>query len=328
MRNPWRAFEELPGLTALPVAWERWMGDEFELFKQLCLQPDTRRPRLYPCPLHSGCAYAIRPQTDGSFYGDCQREPPRCPQTTFNQNDLLPLQLSWNRLGRALCHAFALDPKPVLFPLPATRQIGSWSNDSVPVILTIQFETDSFHLVISALGNRLRRPYILLGPTNLHVDGLAQELLANAQAEFLPLDATVRLTHNATLASVTPPGNLFAKLTPQPPSGSFVEAMRSVMRLIKQLDLKTNKPPLPSRVFELYCIDCMSIDEIAIALKSPKGRVVRRLQTIARRSGKHPRHFRQFSDHLHKLKETLSDSRAHRIQLSSAIDGNDGEDED
>src|SRR3954471_16394922 len=130
MQNPWRSFEELPGLTALPIAWQRWMGHEFELFRQLCLQPDTRRPRLYPCPLHTSCAYVIRPQPDGSFSGDCQREPALCPKATLSHNDIVPLQLSWTRLSRALCRAFDLQSQPVVFPLATTRQIGSWSGNS------------------------------------------------------------------------------------------------------------------------------------------------------------------------------------------------------
>ncbi len=319
MQNPWRSFEELPGLTAVPAAWRDWMQDQFPQFRELCLEPDTRRPYFYPCPVGRGCAYAITPEPNGTFSGTCQREPIRCPHAAFSLAEITPLRLSWSRLGRALCRAFDLNPQMVEFYLPPTRQIGSWSSDCVPVILTIQCETDAFHLVIAALGNRLRRPFILFAPTNLHIDAHAQELLANAQAEFFSLENTVRVTHNGTLTTTRPPGELFSKLAPKPVDETAADGLRTAFALIDELDKESAVEPKAFEVFRLYCMKGWSIPQITAELKCGVATVDRRLKQIQERTGKHPKYFRQLSGHFENVKSQFRDSRARRIKGEAAL---------
>jgi hypothetical protein len=301
MQNPWRSFEELPGLTAVPAVWHSWWLDQLPQFQELCLEPDTRRPHLYPCPIGRGCSYALRPEVNGTFTGKCQWEPTHCPDAAFSLADITPLRLSWGRLGRALCRAFDLNPQMLDLPFPATRQIGSWSSDSVPVILTIQCDTYFFQFVVSALGNRLRRPFILFAPTNLHIDAHTQELLANAQAEFFTLTHTTRLTDEGTLAPLRPPGVLFSKLAPKPLDESAADSLRTVLALLEEMDKGNFDDPAPSRVFWLYCVKCLSIRQIMEKLDCPRGNIQRRLALIEKKTGKSLKYFRQFSAHLEKL---------------------------
>src|SRR5437762_237281 len=104
------------------------------------------------------------------------------------------LELDWAKLGRELCAALGLDNKTAAFPLPATQQIGSWSANSVPAILTIQSEKRDFRAVVAELVARLRQPFILLAPSAVHLDASCQELLATVGAAFYGLDSHLHLT--------------------------------------------------------------------------------------------------------------------------------------
>src|SRR5206468_752763 len=115
MPNAWRFFEELPGLTAVPLVWWRGMQEDFEQFKILCLQPGPNPAQSFPCPLRTSCAYRILPNPasiiepsttptnppstnpliQAPFTGHCQRAPPVCPQRQLTANDITPLQLNW-----------------------------------------------------------------------------------------------------------------------------------------------------------------------------------------------------------------------------------------
>jgi hypothetical protein len=201
MRNPWRSFEELPGLSAVPEVWHNWMGDDFPHFKNVCLDPEPEPVQVLPCPFHSICSHLISRQADGSYISECQQNPIRCPEGTWTLPELTPLQINWRKLGRAICSALGSQNKIALFPLPQTQQIGSWSKDLVPVILSIQYKTDTFRYVIAQLALRLRRPFILLAPTDVHIDANTQELLADAQARFLTLDQALEFTPTGTLRS-------------------------------------------------------------------------------------------------------------------------------
>ena len=168
------------------------------------------------CPLGCGCEHFVIRRHDGSgAIAACCCEPDTCPDIPLTLADITALEVSWTKLGRALCQALGLDSKTAKLPLPGTRQIGCWSADAVPVILTIQWESQAFRSVIAELFARLGRPFILLGPTNAYMDANCDELLAHAKASFFALENIVILTPQGTLLPRSPPGDLFAKFTPE-----------------------------------------------------------------------------------------------------------------
>src|SRR5262249_24270088 len=129
----------------------------------------------------------------------CRCEPPTCPDVLLTPEDIVLFELSWTKLARALCHAFALDHKPADLGVLNMRQIGSWSVDAVPVVLTIQHERGWFRAVLLELLARLRQRFILLAPTAKNIDAVSHELLAHSNAAFFSLDATVMLTADGAL---------------------------------------------------------------------------------------------------------------------------------
>src|SRR5205823_6863331 len=91
---------------------------------------------LFPCPRHCGCAHRVVHHADQTIVGVCQCEPRRCDNIELSAAEITPLQLNRAKLGRAICKVLGLQSKTVDFGLRETWQIGSWSADSVPVVLT------------------------------------------------------------------------------------------------------------------------------------------------------------------------------------------------
>jgi hypothetical protein len=180
-------------------------------------------------------------------------------------------------------------------------------------------------LVISALGNRLRRPYILLSPTNLHVDALSQELLANAQAEFFALSNTVRITHNATLLSVETPGVLFARFAPKEPIPD--NTLSQLLEVVQALDVPQacRKAPLLA-VLRLYCIRMCEPKEIARKLNCSPALIYSRLDELSRRFNRPIRQLRRYSSHFEALEASLADPRARNINIRQSLQ-NSGQNE-
>ena len=320
MHNAWRCLEELPGLTAVPAVWRGRMTTDFESFRLLCLQPGPEPAPAYPCPLRDSCYYDLIAQDVGPFLAICQDNPVVCPNTTFSLQEITPLELNWQKLGRAICKALDLVAKFACLAPPDTCQVGSWSADEVPLILTIQTDTEVFQRVIAELALRLRRPYILLAPTTTHIDAIAQELLADANAGFFPLDTTIRLTDHGTLCALQRPGGLFAKFTPQPKDSVDEGVARQTLALAKALDSeqRCRKAPI-YKVFLLCCMEGLTVNEIAKKCGCVRSLVFTRLKALRQKLGRDPRELRQYSAHFESIEQSLSDPRARNIYRQGEV---------
>src|SRR5204862_989200 len=158
--------------------------------------------------------------------------------------------LSWPRLARALCGALGVSVRLTDMKLFNTHQIGIWSADAVPVILTIQSERHQLSNIISQLSSRLRRPFILWSPTNENLDALAQEGLANAGAEFFTLENIMRFSQDGRLQAVKSGGELFARFNPEMKEELEEDTARKAFALVKSLDAEgREEPPAALSVF-------------------------------------------------------------------------------
>jgi hypothetical protein len=318
-RSFWRCLEEIPGLIALPAVWRHWTSENFGPFQTLCLQVSSRLATHVSCPLNCGCNHFIIHRHDGTgAIAVCRCESEACADFPVTLADITHLEVSWTRLGRALCKALGLENKTAKLSLPATVQIGCWSADAVPVILTIQSDSDVFRHVIAELGLRLARPFILLAPTNLHMTANCDELLAHARAAFFPLETTVTLTDNGTLVSKTIPGELFARFTPEEKLPE--DAAMRAFAIAKSLDSEqgTRKAPLFS-VFRLYCTQTISVEQVAKRLHCSKATIINRLRLLRKRTGTDPKNLRAYSAQFSRIEDSLSDSRARHIYRKPEI---------
>jgi hypothetical protein len=343
--NVWHALESSRGLTAVAASWRERVGDQFNPFKTAFLQRAHGVAKGMPCPRGCACTHEIVQAESQSAFSDsrithhasrssairavCRCEPPNCPDIPLMPDDILLFELSWTKISRALCHVFALDYKPVDLGLLNARQIGSWSVDAVPVILTIHHERAWFRTVLLELLARLRQRFILLAPTSKNFDAVSQELLASADAGFFALDANLTLSDQGELqlSSARVPGDLFARFTPQPKDVEEDVAGRA-FALVQQLESQDNKHPTPLTIFRMYCIENLNVVQIARKCRCSRGTVRNRLELISARTGVKPDLLRRRSAHLEKIEAGLSDSRAAHIHRKNLIydedDSNEG----
>jgi len=137
MHTPWSCLETIPGQTAVTATWRKHLGTWFELFKTALLHAREERALSIPCPSDCGCHHEVVRHEDGELVAICQCESWSCDDLPLTVEDLTLWTLSWSRLGRVLCQAFGLQSKTADLHLPGTRQVGAWSTDAVPVILTL-----------------------------------------------------------------------------------------------------------------------------------------------------------------------------------------------
>ena len=331
--SPWRSLEAIPGLSALPVVWCRHLGDDFETFRTAFLQKKSTTVRSFPCPRNCGCAHCIigdaAPTSQFPITAICRCEPSRCAPLTLTLAEITPLQLHWAKLGRAICKAFGLDPGDNDFPIPNTRQIGSWSSEAVPVILTIQTERHLLRRVISELALRLQKPFILFAPTSDHLDASCHELLGLARAAFFALDGHVRLTAQRALYAAKTPAAMFAQFTPPPKESLAEDTTRKALALVKALDAnKSMKLPSPAAVFSFYCMKGLSITAIARKLYCSRGTILNRLEFIRQKTGIDPGRIRSLSSQFEGIEDQAADSRASHLHRKDLIDDAPGDDEE
>ena len=319
INSPWSCLETLPGLIALPRVWRARLGEMFEPMRALILQANATPAQLLPCPRGCGLAHEIVCRPDGSLFATCHGDPERPFEIPLTPADIMPLEVSWAKLARALSQAVGLHSKLATLLPPNTVQFGAWSADAVPAILTIQARPSAFFRVVPELVARLQRPFMLFAPTSNHFDAHCLDLLSRVGAAFFPLDSTVTLADDGRLRPAKSPGELFAEFTPQPKEVDE-DVARRAFALVTTLDSeRPMKPPALLTVFRLYCIGEMSAAQIAQKCRSSKTVVISRLKLIQAKTGVSPKDFRRISSHLAKIDEGTTDSRAARIHRQRLI---------
>lgn len=122
-----------------------------------------------PCPASCGCSHFVIVRHDrASAVAVCCCNPSNCPDIPLTMEDVTPLELDWRKLANAITTAFGLTPTVASLAPPATLQVGSWSPQAIPVILTIQSDPQDFRAAVSELAAQLRQPFILSANSNVN----------------------------------------------------------------------------------------------------------------------------------------------------------------
>ena len=304
----------------MPGVWRQRFGAAFEPMKYLILQECPNLAQLLPCPRGCGLAHDIICRPDGSLVATCGADPNQPRDILLTPAEITPWEVSWSRLGHALFEILELHGKPVPLPLPNTLQIGAWSADCVPVILTVQVCGATFRRVVAELVAWLQRRFILLAPTSYHCDAPCQELLAHARAAFFPLETTVLLSENRHLRTTRPPGALFAQITPPRNETDESEATR-VFRLFGELlGMGTDLVAPPARVFDLMVFKKMTKAETALECKCAASSITKRVALIERHFAMPIARLRAFASDLKERQRTVKGDRYARKKHGDARD--------
>jgi hypothetical protein len=105
------------------------------------------------------------------------------------------------------------------------------------------------------------------------------------------------------------------------------EDARRLFALLKALESEGNYRKAPvTRVFQLYCLEGLTRDEVAKLCRCVPSLVTLRLKAIERKLGRKASELRQLSGHFERIAESLTDERARHIHRESAMDQPDEED--
>ena len=193
--------------------------------------------------------------------------------------------------------------------------------------MTIQWDDHEFRSVVAEVVARLGRPFIFLAPTSAHLDAPCQELLAHAGAGFFGLDSHVLLNAQGDFQSRIAPGELFARLTPKPIEPVPEDVARQAFSLVRALSSQhtSRKAPVYT-VFCLYCIEGLTIKQVAKRCGCARSLIFSRLKLLRQKLGRDPAELRSYSAQFNDIEDSLSDPRARRINRRDSIDpGTDSE---
>jgi hypothetical protein len=320
MKSLWSTFESIPGQSAVTPVWHNLLGSYFEPFSAAFLQRRPFPARFVPCPNNCGCLHQVILHPQGHITASCCCDSTDCQDLTLTPSDVTVWELSWSRLARRLSIILGLNPLSADLGLPNTRQIGSWSSDAVPVILTIQTEPHNLLSVIAQLAARLQQKFILLIPTADLVTANCRQYLKSVGADFFTLDSCIRISSDAIHSPTIAPGELFARFTPQPKEIDQDVAQRA-FALIQQLESNPSLPaPSVLTVFRLCCIEALSAAQAARKLHCSRVTVCRRLKLIRAKTGIAPEYLRTLSPHIASIQDQTTDPRARHIHRKNLTD--------
>jgi hypothetical protein len=316
----WAALESVPGLIAFPTDWRKHVPDrpEFEIFSAIFLKPRPGPPAdSVPCPWNCGCYHKVVPRENGTLAGICQCQRPDCGEYTVLPEERIQLELDWPKLGGALSHAFELDFKIAQLGLYQTVQIGTWSKDAIPAILTIPGSQREFLHTVTTLVAKLGKPFILFAPTKRHCPPAAQELLNTLGGAFFPLSHRVVFTGSQLstpqLSTTQSSSTLFANVVPHVSEPLENNLAARVTTVLDDLDTGTasrRKHPSLATVFKLYYVEELPVSKVAKKCRCSAGTIVNRLKLIESKTGATPDQLRRVSPHFSKLSEDLSSAKS------------------
>ena len=313
----WLCLESVPGGSAFPTIWRQHLGADFLGFKSLFLKSQPGEPAdSVPCPWNCGCLHKVVLQDNGTLLGKCQCETRACGDYTVMPEERIRLEVDWPKIARVVCRAFGLEPRIVRLGLYSTLQIGGWSAEGLPVVLSLCSNPAELLNAIAMLMARLGQPFILLTPTGRHLGSAAKELLASAGAACFALEEHVMLRSRgeeaeAELSCTTDPKKLFGDVAPVRAEATDEELARRTFLALQQREAGSRrKSPTLYTVFQLYCIEELTIPQTARKCRCSLGTVANRLNLLRARTGVAPDRLRRISAYFTKYEEDFR--QAHR----------------
>ena len=315
----WSALESIPAGSALHTFWSRHLGPDLQTFQHLFLRPAAGPPAdAVPCPWNCGCLHKVIRFNSDTLHGICQCNPQRCQTYTVVPEERVTWELDWPKLSRSLCQAVQFQHKIVKLGFYNTLQIGVFPGSAgvpagdVPAILTLAFNSVEFLNILAVLVARFGRPFILLAPSAKPLGPGAKDLLRTTGSVFVPLDAHLAFDSQSRQLSTFnfQPSTFFSDLAAVIADPSDEELARRVCSIIDVLDSESRrKSPSLLTIFRLYCVQEMTVEQIARKCKCSKATVSNRLNLLESKTGVPAARLRHISSYFNKFQEDLDSAR-------------------
>jgi hypothetical protein len=318
----WSCLENIPSLTAVPVVWQSWLGDNFVPFSQAFLRKLPRRATSYPCARECGCFHQIIERPDGSLIGVCRCDPWNCDDFAISLTEAALLELNWSRLGRAISAALGCDPRETDLGIYGARQIAAFSAAAIPVVLIIQDSKEHFNYALMSAAARLGERFIILAPTSRFLDGPTTGLLKTGRAGFFDLNSHISMLPNGTLQARKTAGELFSPLLPATAEPTSANTALQLFALVEALDSENPLRKAPTiTVFRLSFVQGLPRKAVAKQCDCVPSLITLRIREIETKLGRKRSELLQFSSHFQAIEDSLSDPRARRISRTRAAYG-------
>ena len=321
MNAVWAFLEIAGGVGAVTQSWKKRLHDgEFEPFRQAALRRLPNPATQYPCPRGCGCAHrVVRYPDNAGVVAVCHCDPCRCDNIPITEKDLVLYAPDLATIGRSVVRAFGFHAREKEVGIFGMLQIGAFTDQAIPVILSVQSDRRSFAARVCEVVARLRQKFILVAPTATFMDSTTQSILAGVGALFIPLDASVRLTAAGALQTVKPPLEILEPIVP-PHAPTDEEVVAAALGLIHQLD---NTPkaqkPTHSEFFRLYCFEGLSLEQIKKRVKCSLGTVSNRKRRCEDVLGPPLERFRQHGALVDILEKQRKEARAQYVHSRAGI---------
>ena len=328
MSNLWQSVEALADGSHVGAEWAKFSGEDFVTLRAAFLSDTQSRAKFLPCPHGCGCEHEIF-ERGGKLVAICRCEPCSCDDFTVTPTAAALLALNRSKLGREICRAFEGTPKETDLGIAGAKQIGSFGNGALPLVLVVRTDTESFANAVAQLVARLPGQFVLLTPTRRWVNGNVLAWLKTTKAGCFDLESTLVFLPSGKLQARKSGGELFSPFLPTATQPTDEVQARQLFALVEKMESDRRlKNPSVMEVFRLYCIKGKTTDQIVDICKTSKGTVINRLDVIREVTGKDPKELQAFSPYLQRIEESITDARAEHIHRKTLVhDNKDADDE-
>lgn len=268
----------------------------------------------HPCREGCGCYHKAIHHGGGRIVAVCQCDPWNCEDFPLTEEDLIPYELNWSKLGRAVAKAFGCEFKLTEMGMHGVLQIATFSGIALPVFLVVQTEPDLFRLALSHLVAGARQSFAVLAPTGRWMDARCYALLGGCKAGFFDLESHLSILPNGELASPKSGGLLFSRLLPEQAAPIRESEAERIFVLLTKLRAKPGtRKAHPATIFELTVLQGLSQKDAAARCRPAcaPSLVTRRVQDIEREFGLT---IEQLRDYASDIRERESAVKADRVR--------------
>ncbi len=359
----WTGLAAMRDRAGLLGDWEWYFASALPLVRPF-LAPTSDTVDSCPCPADPpcGCRHAVR-DLGSRLVAVCTcAEPGQCGSeiAPVEPAALQTYQIDRHELARSLCHALGIerssDPDR---PAGGCWPIGCYGKANVRVWLCLGESGRRAFLEAQILEEQRTSPCLLLTCAGTGFSGnlldsfrtgggevlmlgdlidpapgalfSVKRSLNSALSDWLarlerrPRPAVLRSIHREIASLKSHLTIAFRKQDPVPDATA-----QQVFALLKELETaaerKYRKAP-PVQVFRLYCLENLSAREVARRCGCAKSLIVKRLDQLRIRLGRHPSTLRQCSSYFEPMEAALTDDRARRISRTNAAYGEVEEDD-
>jgi hypothetical protein len=314
---------------AVEARWRRHAGEDYGAFRTAFLVRTERAAGRYPSAQVCGCQLRVVPHRDGSIVGVSECGTLGCDNVPLTAGEVRLWALSRAKLTQAVARAFGCEAGAAgAASVGGVWQVGTFGGE-LPVMLTLQRDRGGFALAVSQLVATLKERFILLAPTDRHMDAGLHGLLNGAKAGFFSLDANLELLESGRLQAVRCGGELFSRYVPAKAEAvGQSDSARVWLLFSKLLGMGTKLKASPAQVFDLMVFQQRTKSETAAACKCAASLITKRVDLIEAHFHLSMEQLSAFASDLKERQRTVKGDRYVKKKQGAVRDEAESDDEE